>query len=369
MSDDADGGHKSASSESVKYVDHTYRDYSTYIQNGGQLIKHKKSDKNFPVKMHRILSNPMYSHIITWMPHGRAFKILKREELIRDVIPGFFVCSKYESFTRQLTAWNFKRLYASGPDEGCYYHEAFLRGMPELTCFIRRLPQNVGKSTKYPQGEPDFYRISAHFPVPPPNRMAPGGFPMPGQFPPPGAPPGAAPGGAPGQDTPPQPFSPTAGMPPGHPPPGGAPGQPPQGFPPQSGYPPQGYPPYPPYGYPPQGQYPGYPPHYPPYGQPPGQPYWPGHPGTQQPPDAAEAPPDAAPADTAAPPETPPAATSQQNEASDKAEPGDAEDSAPAAAIEGDSEKKEDPDVDSAKKDEAVAKDEESASAEAEAEV
>ena len=151
MSDDADGGHKSASSESVKYVDHTYRDYSTYIQNGGQLIKHKKSDKNFPVKMHRILSNPMYSHIITWMvsigvggramgglewlcppfefvslnfpiscdpqPHGRAFKILKREELIRDVIPGFFVCSKYESFTRQLTAWNFKRLYASGPGE------------------------------------------------------------------------------------------------------------------------------------------------------------------------------------------------------------------------------------------------------------
>lgn len=62
MSDD----HKSAS-ESVKYVDHTYRDYSTYLQNGGQLIKHKKSDKNFPVKMHRILSNPMYSHIITWM--------------------------------------------------------------------------------------------------------------------------------------------------------------------------------------------------------------------------------------------------------------------------------------------------------------
>lgn len=64
-----------------------------------------------------------------------------------------------------------------------------------------------------------------------------------------------------------------------------------------------------------------------------------------------------------------PAATSQQNEASDKAEAGDAGDSAPAAAIEGDSEKKEDPDVDSPKKDEAVAKNEESASAEAAAEV
>ena len=44
--------------------------------------------------------------------------------------------------------------FSNTVDEGCYYHEAFLRGMPELTCFIRRLPQNVGKSTKYPQGEP-----------------------------------------------------------------------------------------------------------------------------------------------------------------------------------------------------------------------
>lgn len=51
-----------------------------------------------------------------------------------------------------------------------------------------------------------------------------------------------------------------------------------------------------------------------------------------------------------------PAATSQPDEASDKAETGDADGSAPAAAaIEGDSEEKEDPDVDSEKKDEAIA--------------
>lgn len=49
-------------------------------------------------------------------------------------------------------------------DEGCYYHEAFLRGMPELTCFIRRLPQNVGKSTKYPQGEPGELFKTRHTP-------------------------------------------------------------------------------------------------------------------------------------------------------------------------------------------------------------
>ncbi|EJK69571.1 hypothetical protein THAOC_09156, partial [Thalassiosira oceanica] len=41
--------------------------------------------------------------------HGRAFKVLKRDELVRDVIPGHFQCAKYESFTRQLTAWDFRR--------------------------------------------------------------------------------------------------------------------------------------------------------------------------------------------------------------------------------------------------------------------
>jgi len=123
-------------------------------------------------------------------PHGRAFKVIRRDELIRDVIPGYFVCSKYESFTRQLTAWDYKRL-KRGPgasfraepslqfvhrssdsnlsrpsphlgrrklptDEGCYYHEAFLRGLPELTCFIRRLPRGGEKKAHTTSsGEPE----------------------------------------------------------------------------------------------------------------------------------------------------------------------------------------------------------------------
>jgi len=52
-----------------------------------------------------------------------------------------------------------------------------------------------------------------------------------------------------------------------------------------------------------------------------------------------------------------PAAPSQQEEASDKAEVGDADGSAPAAA-KSNGVKKEDPDVESAKKDEVIAKNE-----------
>jgi len=77
------------------------------------------------------------------------------------------VCNKYESFTRQLNAWGFKRLYQSGSDSGCHYHECFLRGLPKLTCLIRRLPPSQGKSTPYPAGEPNFFKISAKFPLPP----------------------------------------------------------------------------------------------------------------------------------------------------------------------------------------------------------
>ena len=51
----------------MRYVDHTYRDYSRYIENGGQLIKHKKSEKNFPAKVHKMISDQRHSNVITWM--------------------------------------------------------------------------------------------------------------------------------------------------------------------------------------------------------------------------------------------------------------------------------------------------------------
>lgn len=52
------------------------------------------------------------------------------------------------------------------PDFGCYYHECFLRGLPKLTCLIRRLPPNLGKSTPFAEGEPNFYLISDEYPLP-----------------------------------------------------------------------------------------------------------------------------------------------------------------------------------------------------------
>mmetsp|Transcript_2384 Transcript_2384/g.5260 ORF Transcript_2384/g.5260 Transcript_2384/m.5260 type:complete len:105 (-) Transcript_2384:815-1129(-) len=89
----------------IKYVDHTYHDFSRFLSSGGELRKSKKGGKNFPAKVHRMLSDDCNNDVITWMPHGRSFKVLNREELVSRVIPNYFVCGKYESFTRQLNGW------------------------------------------------------------------------------------------------------------------------------------------------------------------------------------------------------------------------------------------------------------------------
>lgn len=50
-----------------RFTDHTYHDFSNYIKEGGKLKKHKKSESNFPARLHAMLSDEQYSHIITWM--------------------------------------------------------------------------------------------------------------------------------------------------------------------------------------------------------------------------------------------------------------------------------------------------------------
>eukprot|EP00584_Thalassiosira_punctigera_P005115 CAMPEP_0172537006 /NCGR_PEP_ID=MMETSP1067-20121228/8700_1 /TAXON_ID=265564 ORGANISM="Thalassiosira punctigera, Strain Tpunct2005C2" /NCGR_SAMPLE_ID=MMETSP1067 /ASSEMBLY_ACC=CAM_ASM_000444 /LENGTH=76 /DNA_ID=CAMNT_0013322215 /DNA_START=104 /DNA_END=331 /DNA_ORIENTATION=- len=49
---------------SLQVVDHTYRDLSRFLEYGGQIAKYKKSENNFPAKLHEILSSPRYSHVI-----------------------------------------------------------------------------------------------------------------------------------------------------------------------------------------------------------------------------------------------------------------------------------------------------------------
>mmetsp|Transcript_31591 Transcript_31591/g.75437 ORF Transcript_31591/g.75437 Transcript_31591/m.75437 type:complete len:406 (+) Transcript_31591:179-1396(+) len=150
--------------KSPRRTDHTYRDFSKYPAD--HIPTDRRTQNNFPAKLHQILSTPAYSHIISWMPHGRAWKVHNKDLLVTQVFPYFFNQTKYVSFTRQLNGWGFKRLHQSGNDYNAIYHECFLRGLPHLTNLMKRVEGNLGKLVPYIEGEPNFYEISKNCPLP-----------------------------------------------------------------------------------------------------------------------------------------------------------------------------------------------------------
>lgn len=121
--------------------------------------------QKFPVKLYSILAQKEFSDIITWMPHGRSWKVLKPNLFESLVMPLFFEYSNYHSFNRLVNAWSFRRI-SSGPDRGSYYHELFLRGKPHLQKYMRRLPKTHKKLPMKKQDEPDFYKLDKASPLP-----------------------------------------------------------------------------------------------------------------------------------------------------------------------------------------------------------
>jgi HSF-type DNA-binding len=119
---------------------------------------------NFPAKMHSILSRSEFEEIISWMPHGRSWRVLKPREFEMHVIPKYFEHSKFSSFIRQANGWGFRRV-TQGRDRNTYYHERFLRGLPHL-CKDMRRPGVSEKGIQDTDFEPDFYKISEMFPLP-----------------------------------------------------------------------------------------------------------------------------------------------------------------------------------------------------------
>mmetsp|Transcript_4603 Transcript_4603/g.10214 ORF Transcript_4603/g.10214 Transcript_4603/m.10214 type:complete len:371 (+) Transcript_4603:1904-3016(+) len=146
-------------------TDHTYRDFSMHNITC-DLTLSKRSTTNFPAKLHLIISDPANADIITWMPHGRSWKILDQYRLMKEVVSKYFVQTKYESFRRQINGWGFKRLHQSGPDSRSYYNEFFLRGLPHLTHLMKRMPSHQGRLVPHVDGEPNFYDMSRRLPLP-----------------------------------------------------------------------------------------------------------------------------------------------------------------------------------------------------------
>ena len=83
-------------------------------------------EPTFPAKLHMILSNPEYADIISWLPHGRSWRILQQKTLEEQILPLYFRHGRYSSFSRQVNGWGFRRVI-DGPDYNSYYHEVSYR--------------------------------------------------------------------------------------------------------------------------------------------------------------------------------------------------------------------------------------------------
>jgi hypothetical protein len=161
----------SAHHEEMKYVycDHSTDSASAPVTDRTSLLfrstsaENEESDMKFPAKLYEILSRDKYIHIISWLPHGRSFKIWNNSLLEEEVMPHFFDSANYKSFVRLLNAWTFRRIKRSSKnaknnieDVNSYYHELFLRGMPHLLARMKRLPKKMRKLPIDKSAQPDF---------------------------------------------------------------------------------------------------------------------------------------------------------------------------------------------------------------------
>jgi len=118
----------------------------------------------FPYRLHCALlmaEREGWTHVFGFCEHGRAFDIRNREAFVQIVQQyNFFNITLFASFQRQLKLWGFGQV-RRGKDMGCYYHDLFLMGYPELCQFMKRsgFQQPSQDSDKTNYYTPDFGKL------------------------------------------------------------------------------------------------------------------------------------------------------------------------------------------------------------------
>jgi hypothetical protein len=117
----------------------------------------------FPVKLHGMLldvEREKNEKIVSWMSHGRAFKVHDRHDFEAKIMPRYFT-EKYDSFRVLLGQWGFLRLSRHGKDRGAYFHKLFIKGREHLVdgkdkvYMLADMPTFLAASD-----EPDLYAIA-----------------------------------------------------------------------------------------------------------------------------------------------------------------------------------------------------------------
>lgn len=129
------------------------------------------SKEIFPQRLHAILSDPSLSEIISWLPHGQSFVIIRPDAFAEEVLPKYLPSdksssTKYPSFTRKLNRWGFRQ-NSRGLDTGAFQHPLFKRDEPELcvdmVCQKSRKPSSAAKKKK--ENKSDSSSSKAQLPI------------------------------------------------------------------------------------------------------------------------------------------------------------------------------------------------------------
>jgi len=96
------------------------------------------------------------AHIVSWLPHGKSFKVHEPREFEARVMKLFFKASKYRYFTDGLRSWGFVRLN-EGRDKGSYHHKYFVRDQPDLSHHRSRAQMKASMKGWSKQSIQDFY--------------------------------------------------------------------------------------------------------------------------------------------------------------------------------------------------------------------
>ena len=90
--------------------------YLPAATSGGYLpLPQLNPKKQFPDKLYDMLEVASShgfeyaTNAVSWMPHGRSFKVFDEDVFMTCIVPVFFKQTKLRSFNRQLNLWGFKR--------------------------------------------------------------------------------------------------------------------------------------------------------------------------------------------------------------------------------------------------------------------
>jgi hypothetical protein len=100
--------------------------------------------------------------IVSWQPHGKAFRVHRPDLFAQTVMPRYFKQTKYKSFQRQLHIYGFHRI-GKGMDRGAYCHSMFMRNKKSMSLRMSCQKVKGGKSsTSNAAVDPDFYSSEAN---------------------------------------------------------------------------------------------------------------------------------------------------------------------------------------------------------------